>query len=100
MKGPDVIGIQPSSVTWQAMTIGVASVLALMGGGVGQLVAWIGALLNTVQLEDKTWFVVLLVLGMFGVGFIPMLVYVLACPDGAAPMTTAPPQTTSTPTTV
>jgi len=48
-------------------------------------VSWIGALLNTIQLEDKTWFVLLLVLGLFSFGFVAMIAYVIAGPDGADP---------------
>ena len=46
------------------------------------LVAWIGALAATARLEDKTWFVMLLVLGVWSFGFVAMLAYVLAGPDG------------------
>jgi hypothetical protein len=80
-------------VTW---TIGFAvagGILAAVGG-LGQLVAWIGALVNTARLEDKVWFVVLLVTGIFSFGFIAMLVYVLAGPDGTAthgPRASTPP---------
>ena len=38
--------------------------------------------INTAELEDKTWFVVLLVLGLFSFGFVAMLAYVIAGPDG------------------
>jgi len=37
----------------------------------------------TAQLEDKTWFLVLLVLGLLSFGFFAMIAYVLAGPDGA-----------------
>jgi hypothetical protein len=84
MSGPDVVGVQPTSMTWFAASMGILAIVALVGGAIGQFVAWIGALLNTAQLPDKVWFVVLLLLGIFGVGFIPMLVYVLAGPDGTA----------------
>jgi hypothetical protein len=59
-------------------------VIAIVGGAIGQFIAWIGAVVNTSRLEDKTWFVVLLVLGLLSFGFIAMLVYVLAGPDGTA----------------
>ncbi len=36
-----------------------------MGGLISGLVSWIGALLNTRQLESKTWSAVLLLLGIF-----------------------------------
>jgi hypothetical protein len=56
----------------------------MLGGATGQLVAWIGAVINTAQLQDKTWFLVLLLLGVLSFGFIAMVFYVLAGPDGAA----------------
>jgi hypothetical protein len=98
MSGPDIVGVQPSSATWVAGSMGAIAILALIAGGVGQLVAWIGALVNTAQIADKTWFILLLVLGVLGLGFIPMVVYVLAGPDGTAlaaparqPSSTTPP---------
>ena len=56
-------------------------------GGVAQLVAWIGAVVNTYPLEDKAWFIVLLVSGLLGlsfglVGFAGMVAYVIAGPEG------------------
>jgi hypothetical protein len=47
-------------------------------------VSWIGALLNTWQLESKTWFAVLLLLGIFNLGFFAMFAYLIAGPDGRA----------------
>ena len=93
-NGPDVVGVQPTSTTWLAVTMGVFGAIALVGGGVAQLVAWIGALISTAQLGDKTWFLILLLLGIFGLGFIPMLVYVVAGPDGTT--TAAPVQGSTT----
>jgi hypothetical protein len=84
MNGPDVVGVQPTSTTWFAAMLGIFGVAAVVAGGIAQFVAWIGALLNTAQLADRTWFLVLLLLGIFGLGFIPMLVYVLAGTDGTA----------------
>lgn len=55
---------------------------ALVGiGALGGLAAWIAALLNTAQLEDRTWFLALLVLGLFSFGWVAMIAYVLAGPD-------------------
>ncbi|MES1212418.1 MAG: hypothetical protein ABUT11_02610 [Leifsonia sp.] len=50
-------------------------------GGGAPLVAWIGALIDTAPLENKAWFVILLVGGLLGFGLIAMLVYLLAEPD-------------------
>jgi hypothetical protein len=56
-------------------------------GGLVQLAAWIGALVNTYQVPDKTWFAVLLVGGLLGfafglVGFAAMVAFLVAGPDG------------------
>jgi H+/Cl- antiporter ClcA len=83
-RGPDIVGVQPTSTTWLAASVGIIAVLALFGGALGQFVAWVGALVNTAQLQDKVWFLVLLLLGLVGLGFVPMLVYVLAGPDATA----------------
>jgi hypothetical protein len=82
MRGPDVVGFHPSAFTWSMAGLGVVGILAILGGALGQFVAWIGAVLNTSRLEDKTWFIVLLVLGLLSFGFIAMLVYLVAGPDG------------------
>jgi hypothetical protein len=82
MNGPDVVGVEPSALGWSVVGALVVGVIAILGGAIGQFVAWIGAVLNTSHLEDKTWFVLLLVLGLVSFGFVAMLVYVLAGPDG------------------
>ena len=82
MNGPDVVGIHPSAFAWSVAGLAVVGVLAMIGGAIGQFVAWIGAVLNTSRLEDKTWFIVLLVLGLLSFGFVAMLVYVVVGPDG------------------
>lgn len=85
MSGPDVTGFQPSTTGWSLIGLILVGVLATVGGAIGQFVAWIGAVINTSHLDDKTWFVLLLVLGLLTFGFIAMLVYVLAGPDGLRP---------------
>ena len=82
MRGPDVVGIHPSAFTWSMAGLAIVGILAVVGGALAQFVAWIGAVLNTSRLEDKTWFIVLLVLGLMSFGFIAMLVYLVAGPDG------------------
>jgi hypothetical protein len=83
MRGPDVVGLHASAFTWSMAGLAIIGILAVIGGAVAQIVAWIGAVLNTFRLEDKTWSIVLLVLGLFSFGFIAMVVYVLVGPDGA-----------------
>lgn len=85
MNGPDVVGVQPTAFGLTMLGLAAMGCLVMAGGGIAQFVAWIGAVLNTSKLEDKTWFVILLVFGLLSFGFIPMVIYVLAGPDGTAP---------------
>ncbi|HEX5829135.1 MAG TPA: hypothetical protein VFY23_16535 [Candidatus Limnocylindrales bacterium] len=82
MDGPDVAGLQPTPLAAGTAIVFLVSLLALLAGGIAGLAAWIGALLNTAQLDDRTWFLVLLVLGIWNLGVVAMLVYVIAGPDG------------------
>jgi hypothetical protein len=83
MNGPDVVGVQSTAMAWTVAALVVIGILAIIGGVIGQFVAWIGAVLETAQLEDKTWFLALLLLGVLSFGFLAMLAYVIAGPDGA-----------------
>ena len=90
MSGTQVTRFEvDQGVMWTIGFAVVGSALAAVGG-IGQLVAWIGALVNTARLDDKVWFVVLLVTGLLSFGFVAMLAYVLAGPDGTAQPTTRP----------
>jgi hypothetical protein len=81
MSGPDVVGLSGSGLAWSLIGLGIVGGLAVAGGMIGGLVAWIGALLNTWQLESRTWFAVLLLLGIFNLGFFAMIAYLIAGPD-------------------
>lgn len=85
MSGPDVTGFEPSAVGWSAVTLAIVGAIVVVGGAIGQFVAWIGAVINTSHLDDKTWFILLLVLGLFSFGFVAMLAYVVAGPDSTRP---------------
>ena len=82
IRGPDIVDFAPSGFAWSLIGLAIVGGLTIVGGAIAGLVAWIGALLNTVQLEDKTWFVLLLVLGLLSFGFVAMIAYVIAGPDG------------------
>lgn len=74
-------------------------------GGLLQLAAWIGALVNTYMLPDKTWFVVVLAGGVLGlafglIGFAAMVAYLIAGQDGTAAGGRQIPARTSTPSTL
>ena len=82
MSGSDIVAVQGSSLSWTLLGLGLVGALAFMGGLIGGLVSWIGALLNTSQLDSKAWFVALLLLGIFNFGILAMLAYVIVGPDG------------------
>ena len=82
MNGSDVVDFQFTAFGWSMVALMIIGGFSMIGGSIAGLVAWIGALLNTVQLEDKLWFVLLLVLGLLSFGFIAMVAYVIAGPDG------------------
>ena len=88
MSGSDIVGLQGSLLAWILLGLGVVGGLAIVGGLIGGLVSWIGALLNTAQLEGKGWFFALLLLGIFNFGLFGMIAYVIAGPDGTS--STAP----------
>ncbi|MBA3235405.1 MAG: hypothetical protein H0T59_05355 [Chloroflexi bacterium] len=82
MNGPDIVGLRGSLLTWSLLGLGLVGGLSMLGGLAVGFVSWIGALLNTSRLESRAWFVALLLLGLFNLGFFAMLAYVLAGPDG------------------
>ena len=82
MAGSDIVGIQGGALAWTTLALGAIGGVAIVGALISGLVAWIGALLNTWQLESKTWFAVLLFTGIFNFGFIAMIAYLIAGPDG------------------
>jgi hypothetical protein len=78
-----------NSFFWTTIGITIAGFVTAAVAGLVQLAAWIGALVNTYRLQDKTWFVVLLAGGLLGlamgmIGFAAMVAYVIAGPDGMA----------------
>lgn len=83
MSGPDVTGVNASPLAWTLLSLMGLGMLVIAAGAIAQFVAWIGAVLNTANLPDKGWFIVLLVVGLLGFPFIVTLIYVIAGPDGA-----------------
>jgi hypothetical protein len=82
MNGPDIVGLRGSALDWSLLGVAIVGGLAITGGLIAGLVAWIGALLNTWHLDRKAWFIALLVIGIFNFGFFVMIAYVVAGPDG------------------
>ena len=84
MDGNDVVALQGGTLAWVLIGTAILGVLAAAGGVIAGFVAWIGAVLNTWQLDSKAWFVGLVLLGIFNFGFVAMIAYVIAGPDGKA----------------
>jgi hypothetical protein len=82
MNGPNIVGLRGSALAWVTLGLGLVGGSAVVAGFVAGLVSWIGALLNTAQLQNRTWFVALLLLGLFSLGVVAMIVYVALGPDG------------------
>jgi hypothetical protein len=88
--GPDVTGIHATALGWVMIGLSGLAILVLVAAAITQFVAWVGAVINTAQLQDKTWFVVLLVTGLLSFGFIAMIVYLIAGPEDPQPITAMP----------
>jgi hypothetical protein len=79
--GPSVVTVNGAALAGTIVWFIVGGVL-IAAGELAAIGSWIGALVNTSQLDDKTWFLALLVLGIFSLGWIAMIAYVFAGPDG------------------
>lgn len=84
MDGPDVVGVRGGALAFSLLGLAIVGSFAIMGGLIAGLVAWIGALMNTWQLDSKAWFVTLLLLGIFNFGFFAMIAFLVAGPDGTS----------------
>ena len=84
MDGNDIAAIQGGALAWALLGLALLGALTAAGGVIAGFIAWIGAVLNTWQLESKAWFVALVLTGIFNFGFIAMVIYVIAGPDGKA----------------
>ena len=83
VSGSEITSFSLSSAAIPTIGFAIVGGLLIVAGSLGQLVAWIGALVNTARLPDKTWFVVLLALGLLSFGWLGMIAYVVAGPDGS-----------------
>ena len=83
LGGPQVVTVNGGALGGALVALVIASLL-VAAGTVAAIASWIGAVLNTYRLTDKTWFVVLLVLGLCSLGWVAMIAYVLVGPDSTA----------------
>jgi hypothetical protein len=84
MNGADITAVRGSAFAWSLLGIAAVGGIAVMAGLIAGLVSWIGALLNTAQLQSKAWFIALLLLGIFNFGILAMIAYVVVGPDGTS----------------
>jgi hypothetical protein len=98
-SGGDFVPTMDAFFWWMVGLITTGGLVAV-AGAIVQIVAWIGALINTYPVPDKAWFVVLLIGGLLGVAgvliapFVVMVVYLISGPDGDR-AAAAPPAPTS-----
>jgi hypothetical protein len=90
MNGPDIVGVRPGLFGWALLVLAVLGLIAMIGAVVAQFVAWIAAVVNTAQLPDKTWFVVLLITGLLSFGLVAMVAYLVAGPPDRRPVSGQP----------
>lgn len=90
MSGPDVVGVRSTPFGWVMLALAGVALLVVIGATITQFIAWIAAVLNTAALQDKTWFIVLLVTGLLSFGFVGMIAYLIAGPDSTQPAVARP----------
>lgn len=74
-------GIRENAFGWVMVGLAGMAALVMIAAAVTQFVAWVGAVINTAGLKDKTWFVILLITGLLSFGFIAMIIYLITGPD-------------------
>ena len=86
----------PDSYFWTLISLIILGGIAVLGGILVQFVIWVGAVINTNRLADKTWFNIMLWVGVGAIvlnllsgpgtliGWGLMIVYLIGGPDGTA----------------
>ncbi|HJW21187.1 MAG TPA: hypothetical protein VJ506_02035 [Candidatus Limnocylindrales bacterium] len=83
LGGPQFVTFNPATIGGAIVGLTVASLLT-SAGTVAAVVSWAGALLNTSRLENKTWFITLLGLGLVSLGWVAMIAYIVKGPEDAS----------------
>jgi len=86
LGGPSVVHVDGTALAELIPWLLIAA-LVFVAGEVAAVFSWVGALLNTWQFDDKAWFLALLLLGVFSLGWVAMIAYVVAGPDATRPRT-------------
>jgi len=80
----EVSSIHFGLLGWIAAFIAIIAGFVMIAASIVQLISWIGAILNTWKLPSKGWFAFVLIAGLLSFGYVGMIGYVLAGPDGVA----------------
>jgi len=59
LDGADVVGVEPTAFGWSMIGVAAFTVLVMVLAALAQLIAWVAAVVDTAELPDKTWFIVL-----------------------------------------
>ena len=81
MRGPDVVGLRITPWAWVLLGLAAMGVVVAVAAAIGVLASWVAALVGTAQLENKAWFLLLLITGLVSVGLLGMVIYLAAGPD-------------------
>jgi hypothetical protein len=84
LGGAQFVTVHAGPIAGAIVGLLVASLLAVLGT-LAAVITWAGALLNTARLDDKAWFIALLVLGLISLGWVALIAYVLYGPDSTRP---------------
>lgn len=98
--GPDIVDFTPGPWFTPIVVLIAVGLFAALLGAIGQLVAWVLALVRTFELQLWAWFAVVLALGLLGLGLVGMIAYVIGAPDTPAGHAPRPPLPRPTPTPV
>jgi len=82
--GPTAVTVKGDALAGLVIWLVIASLL-MGAASIAAIASWLGALFNTFRLEDKLWFIALLILGLASFGWVAMIAYVLAGPDSTRP---------------
>jgi hypothetical protein len=82
--GPTAVTVKGDALAGLLIWLVIASLL-MGAASIAAIASWLGALFNTFRLEDKLWFIALLILGLASFGWVAMIAYVLAGPDSTRP---------------
>jgi hypothetical protein len=78
--GPQIVALHGGPIGAAIAAYAVASLFGV-GGSIALFASWLGAVLNTWRLDDKTWFTGILGAGLVGLAWIATAGYLAMGPD-------------------